>query len=160
MLARDIGFNQLDRMIGMKPGYTSGLVNPRKGHKPRDPKGATLLALAIHLDTTEAWLLSGAPDSKPPHRKQSEAGPKSDLVYEADNRLSNNLAEAIRQRGSGWSAKTVTDLTHQAYDSKEDPPVAVWLQRGDTIEHGGALHGPTLDDDPVGAKKAKRPQKK
>ena len=61
----DIPLLELDRRIGRSMGYSSRLVNPTPGMKPRDPRGESISAIAHALNVRAEWLLSGELPMRP-----------------------------------------------------------------------------------------------
>lgn len=55
MHARGLGYNELDRALGVSEGYSSRLCST-----PRNPRASTLLRLAEVLAVRLDWLVSGA----------------------------------------------------------------------------------------------------
>lgn len=54
MLARGLGFNELDRLLEVSDGYTSRLCST-----PRNPRASTLAKLSTTLRVRLDWLISG-----------------------------------------------------------------------------------------------------
>jgi hypothetical protein len=133
MEARSKGFNDLDKAMGKKPGYTSKVLG-----EGRDPRGDSIRMFGKALNVRSEWLLTGNGPMEAPSP-----------TLELDDAYPARAAAIVAARGLGVPEPVLADVRAIEWKGDGDPGLAYWAKEIEARASGRRPSAATKPSDPA-----------